>query len=205
MYHIIRRIQRVKTWQLLIILVLSGFLTATFLRLNNIGTAQRYESVLTADKEGKDDDTANRMYDLQRYASDHMNAGVEQFDLTYQYERDVKKVIEAATDDSNPNGNVNAKAEAVCRPQFAGWSLAYVKCFTDELAKYPSAPNPADNVVLPSPALYRHAFVSPLWSPDFAGFSLLFFLVIAVIIVVRFTHLGLLYILLKLRHRGIGS
>lgn len=205
MYHIIRRIQRVKTWQLLIILVLSGFLTATFLRLNNIGMAQRYQSVLTADKEGKDDDIANRMYDLQRYASSHMNAGVEQFDLTRQYERDVQKIIEAATNDSNPNGNVNAKAEAICHPQFALWSPAYVRCFTDELAKFPPAPNPADNVVLPNPALYRHAFVSPLWSPDFAGFSLLVFLIIAAVIVVRFTHLGLLYVLLKLRHKGIGS
>lgn len=185
--------------------MLSSFLTATFLRLNYVGMAQRYDSVIKADEDGKDDDIANRMYDLQRYASDHMNAGVGQFYLKHQYERDVKKIIEAAIDDSNPNGNVNAKAEAVCRPQFALWSLAYVRCFADELAKYPPAPNPADNVVLPNPALYSHAFVSPLWSPDFAGFSLLLPLVIASIIVVRFTHFILLYILLKLRYKGIGS
>ena len=205
LYHGIRRIQRVKTWQLLIILLLSGFLTATFLRLNNIGMAQRYESVLTADKAGKDGDTASRLYDLQRYASAHMNASVEKFDLKYQYERDVQKIIEAATDDGNPNGNINVKAEAVCHPQFPAKTPGYVQCFLDELAKYPAAPNPADKVTFPSPALYSHSFVSPVWSPDFAGFSLLLFLFIATVIVVRFTRIGLLYILLKLRYKGIGS
>lgn len=203
--HIIRQIQRVKTWQLLIVLVFSGFVAATFLRLNNIGMVQLRESVLAADKDGKDGDVADRMYDLQRYAAAHMNAGTGQFDLTNQYKRDVQKIIEAATDDSNPNGNVNAKAEAVCHPQFAGWSPAYVQCFTEELAKYPPAPNPADNVTLPSPTLYRHSFISPRWSPDFAGFSLLFFMVTAIIIVGRLLHAGSLYLLLKVRYKGIGS
>ena len=203
--HVYRQVQRIKTWQLLLILLLSGFIAATFLRLNNIGMAQRREAVLMADREGRDEDMVNRMYDLQRYTAAHMNADTGQFDLTEQYERDVQEVIESATNDSNPNGNINAQAEAVCRPRFSSYSSDYLQCFLDEISKYPSAPEIDDTLDLPSPALYRHSFVSPLWSPDFAGFSTLFFLVTASIIVVRWLHAGLLHLLLKQRHKGIGS
>lgn len=197
--------QRVKTWQLLIILVLVGFVAATFLRLNNVGMDQRRASVLLADKEGRDGDVFNRMYDLQRYTASHMNTNTGQFDLTEQYKRDVQRALEAAADDTNPNGNVSAKAAEVCDPQFAVWSPAYVQCFIDELNKYPSAPNIEDTATLPDPALYRHSFISPLWSPDFAGFSLLIFIFIALIIIGRLVHFGFLSLLLKLRRRGIGS
>lgn len=200
-----RKIQRVKTWQLVLVLILSGFVTATFLRLNNIGMVRRYEAVVAADKDGRDGDVATRMYDLQRYVAAHMNTSTGQFDLTEQYQRDVQKAIEAATNDTNPNGNINAQAEAVCRPRFSSYSSAYLQCFLDEISKYPSAPNPDTDVELPNPALYRHSFASPRWSPDFAGFSLLFSLIVALIILSRWLHIGLLYLLLKLRQKGIGS
>ena len=203
--HIYRQIQRIKTWQLLLILLLSGFVAASFLRLNNVGMAQRRESVLKADKEGRDEDMTNRMYDLQRYVAAHMNTDTGQFDLVEQYNRDLDKAISAATDDSNPNGNINALAEAVCRPRYSSYSAAYLQCFLDEISKYPSAPEIDNTPDLPNPALYRHSFASPLWSPDFAGFSALFFLVIACIIVGRWIHFGFLYLLLKLRQRGIGG
>ncbi len=203
--HVYRQIRRVKTWQLLLILILSGFVVATFLRLNNVGMAQRREAVLKADKDSRDEDMTNRMYDLQRYTASHMNADTGQFDLTEQYKRDAQKAIEAATNDSNPNGNINAQAEAVCRPRYSSYSAAYLQCFLDEISKYPAAPELPNTVNLPNPALYRHSFVSPRWSPDFAGFSTLFFLLTALIILGRVLRLGLLYLLLKLRRKGIGS
>ena len=65
--------QRVKTWQLIVLLIIVGFIAATFLRLNNIGMVQRREAVLVADKEGNDEVIINRLYDLQRHVSSHMN------------------------------------------------------------------------------------------------------------------------------------
>jgi hypothetical protein len=207
--HAYKQIQRVKTWQLLIVLVLSGFVTATFLRLNNIGMAQRRESVLQADKEGRDEDMSNRMYDLQRYVSSHMNASTGQFDLTEQYKRDDEKARNAAMNDKNPNGNIFAQAETLCRQRFpdymAGTYLQYQQCFIEEIDKYPPAPNPVDNYNPPAKELYRHSFASPRWSPDFAGFSLLFTLAVAIIILGRWLHYGLLALLLKLRQKGIGG
>jgi hypothetical protein len=203
--YLYRKIQRIKTWQLFLILILCAFVTATFLRLNNVGMVQRYNAVLSADKEGKDDDVANRMYDLQRYVSSHMNASTGQFDLTGQFERDVQSAREAAINSTNPNGNINAQADAVCKPRFSSYSQAYLQCFLDEISKYPAAPDPGSEVKFPHPALYRHNFSSPRLSPDFAGFSLLFTLAVLLLIVGRFLRLGLLFVLLKLRQRGIGS
>ena len=199
----IKRLQRVKTWQLLILLVLMGFVAATFLRLNNIGMVQRRDAVLAADKTGDESTTQSRLYDLQRYVFEHANASTGPFYLEYQYRRDVQKAVDAASNDNNPNGNINAKAEAVCRPQFEVWSQAYVQCFTDELAKYPPSSNPAENVTLPKTDLYRHEYNSPLWSPDFAGWSLVICVVILLMIFVRLISLGILRLLLKRHYRGV--
>lgn len=199
----IRQLQRVKTWQLLILLILAGFLAATFLRLNNIGMIQRRDAVLNADKEGDATVTQSRLYDLQRYVFEHANANTGQFYLEYQYRRDAQKAVDAASSDSNPNGNINAKAEAVCRPQYNVWSPAYVQCFTDELAKYPPSPDPTQNVTLPSVDLYKKEYISPLWSPDFAGWSLAVCGLIILMIITRLISIGILRLLLKRHYRGI--
>lgn len=199
----IKRLQRIKTWQLLILLILVGFISATFLRLNNIGMIQRRDAVLTADKAGNTADMTNRLYDLQRYTASHMNADSGIFYLEQQYRRDVQKVVDAAKNVGNPNGNVNVQADAICKPKYTVWSPAYVQCFADELAKFPPSPDPVQNVVLPSTDLYRQNFASPLWSPDFAGWSVLVCIVIIIVIAVRLISLGILRLLLKQHYRGI--
>jgi hypothetical protein len=199
----IKRLQRIKTWQLLVVLLLVGFIAATFLRLNNIGMIQRRDAVQTADKAGNTTDMTNRLYDLQQYAVSHMNADSGVFYLEQQYKRDVQKIVDAAKNVGNPNGNVNVKADAVCKPQYTAWSPAYVQCFADELAKFPPSPDPVQNVTLPSTDLYRQNFASPLWSPDFAGWSVLVCVIIIIIIAVRLISLGALRLLLKQHYRGI--
>jgi hypothetical protein len=199
----IRQLRRVKTWQLLILLLLVGFIAATFLRLNNIGMIQRRDAVLAADKVGDGEAIESRLYDLQRYVAAHMNTETGPFYLEQQYRRDAQKAVDAASNDDNPNGNINAKAEAVCRPQYTVWSPAYVQCFTDELAKFPPSPDPAQNVSLPSTSLYRHEFADPLWSPDFAGWSVVVGVVILLMIITRLVSLGILRLLLKRHYRGI--
>jgi hypothetical protein len=196
-------LQRVKTWQLLVILLLVGFVAATFLRLNNIGMIQRRDAVLVADKTGNEDTIQSRLYDLQRYIAVHMNTDSGPLYLEGQYRRDAQKLVDAAKNDDNPNGNINVKVEAVCKPQYTVWSAAYVQCFTDELSKYPPSPDPTQNVTLPSTSLYRHSFASPLWSPDFAGWSVAVCLVILIMIITRLISLGVLHLLLKQHYRGM--
>lgn len=197
----IKQLQRIKTWQLVVLFILSAFVVATFLRLNNIGMIERRDAVLSADEEGKADVTALRLYDLQRYVSAHMNTDLSGgVYLEASYKRDSKAAYDKAASDSNPNGNIYKKAQQKCAPQFSAYSYAYLQCTTDELAKYPSADDLISSVNSPPANSYRHSFVSPVWSPDFAGWSVLVSLAILVMIVVRLIALVTLRVVLKRRY-----
>lgn len=200
-HHSIRQLQRVKTWQLLILLLLCGFIAATFLRLNNIGMVQRRDAVISADKAGDDTAIQERLYDLQRYVTSHMNADMGFVYLEHQYKRDSQRVIDAASGDGNPNGNIYKKAQETCAPKFSSYSQAYLQCTVDYLAQFAPANNPSSVVELPKADAYRHSYASPLWTPDFAGFSLLAGLLILLMIIGRFVGLIALRLILKMHNR----
>lgn len=181
-----------------------GFVAATFLRLNNIGMSERRQAVLNADKAGDSEALSNRLFELQRFVSNHMNTSTKVFYLEGQYKRDNAKIVKKATAAAgDPSNNANARAEAVCKPRFTVWSPAYVQCFVDELAKNPPSPDPAQNVKLAPAELYRHSFVSPLWTPDFAGWSVAVCGVILIMILLRLLSIGVLRLLLKRRYRDV--
>lgn len=198
----IQQLQKVKTWQLVLLLILMSFVAATFLRMNNTGMVQRRNAVAAADKVGNVPDTTARIYDLQRWSAAHMNADSGTFYLQEQYNRDAQRALSQSSDLSAASAQANADAEAVCHPQFNGWSTAYMQCFLAELAKHPSSeklPEPK----LPSPALYRYSFVSPLWSPDFAGWSIIGCLVIIIMIIGRIISLFVLRLMLRRHYQSV--
>ncbi len=199
----LRRLKKVKIWQLFALLLLMGFVAATFLRLNNIGMTQRFDAVKAADETGNNQSIQDRLYDLQRFMSDHMNTDmVNGIYLEESYQRDYKKAYDAASLDSNPNGNIYKKVQDVCAPQFSGWSTVYVQCVTDELAKYPSASSLAASVDLPKADLYHYSFASPVWSADFAGWSVLICVVLIIMIAIRLISVVVLKWLIH-RHKMI--
>lgn len=199
----IKQLQRIKTWQLVVLLVLSGFVSATFLRLNNIGMIERRGAVTSADEIGNVDTTVNRLYDLQRYVSAHMNTDMGKgLYLEASYKRDVQAAYDKVSSDSNPNGNIYKKAQETCAPRFSRWSIAYVQCTTSELAKYPSADSLSSDVKLPLADTYLHVFISPAWSPDFAGWSVLISAVIGLMIIVRLLSLLTLRLILRYHYKN---
>ncbi len=197
----IRTLRKVKTWQLVVLLVLMLFVTATFLRLNNVGMVQRREAVKAADKSGNKDDIRARVFDLQRYVNTHMNADTGIFYLEEQYARDTQKVVDSINNASGGQ-SVNAKAEAICKPQFTHYTYAYTECMLNEILKQ-RVVDPADMPKKPSPDLYKYSFLSPLFSWDFAGLSALITLVILMVIIARAISLAVLKMLLKRHYRGI--
>lgn len=196
----LRQLRAIKTWQLLIVLVLLGFLAATFLRINNTGMVARREAVTAADKAGDDTTTDERLYELQAYSASHMNADTGVFYLQEQYNRDVEKAVKASSSQSTVVADANAKAEAVCHPQYHGWSTAYMNCFLNELAKYPTT-NTLPQPTLPSASLYRYSFASPVWSPDFAGWAIVACVILIVIIISRLVSLVVLRLMLHRHYR----
>lgn len=199
----IKQLQVIKTWQLIILLVLMLFISATFLRMNNVGMVSRRNAVAAADKSGDIDQIQQRLYDLQRYSAAHMNAETGVMYLQDQYNRDVQRQAESASTTGSAKAlEIRRAADAVCRPQFTGWSPAYVQCYVNELNKHPADEITAQ-LTPPSSALYRYSFTSPLWSPDFAGFSLLLSALIGLMILLRLLGLAILRLMLKHHYREL--
>jgi len=197
----INQLQRIKTWQLVILFCLACFVSATFLRLNNIGMVERREAVYTADKAGDNKITQSRLYDLQRYVSAHMNTDMDKGAfLVAAYNRDKQILLEKAS--VGVNGNIYKKAQDVCAPRYSSWSPAYVQCTVSELAKYPAGESLNSTVYL-SPGPYSHVYVSPMWSPDFAGWSLVVCVVILIMILSRFISVVILRMLLRSHYKSI--
>jgi hypothetical protein len=193
----------VRTWQLVLILILGVFVSATFLRLNNIGMIQRREAVVSADKSGDAAVLQNRLLDLQRYAAAHMNADTGIIYLQESFNRAWRAIQDNAEQQNAAGGdNIYKKIEdEVCGPQARanGWrwpNANYIACQRNELAKYPESQKLINQVNPPNKELYRHDFIAPMWSPDFAGFSVLFCLLLIVVIIARFIGVVILRIML---------
>lgn len=186
------------------LLIISCFISATFLRLNSIGMDQRRDAVINADKAGNEEMIIQRLYDLQQYISRHMNTDLGRgVYLENSYNRDLQNWQANAYGDSNPNGNIYKKAQEVCAPKYKYYSYAYLRCTTDELAKYPAAADPASDTSRPRAEAYIHNFVSPVWTPDFAGWSVFITAFIALLIIIRITSIVMLQIMLKRQFKRV--
>jgi hypothetical protein len=199
----LKRLEYIRTWQLVLLVVLSLFVTVTFLRLNSVGMIELRDAVVAADKAGDTDNTADALYDLQRYSAQHMNAASGDVYLVEIYNRDVEKAMKDALAQNSTENNVLQLADAACRPRFYTYSQEYTLCVRDEQAKYPEATSPSDEVVFPDPSLYKHSFISPLWSPDFAGWSLVVSLLLIVLLVGRILYAVVLRLLLRREYRSV--
>lgn len=195
---------RIKTWQLIILLIIFSFVAATFLRLNNIGMVQRREAVFAADEGGNPEKIHQRLYDLQHYVSTHMNTDLAQgVPLNASYARDYQAWQEKQYSNGNENGNIYKKAQEICAPQFSSYSQAYLQCTTNELAKFPAASGPDTGADEPREEAYVHSFSSPVWSPDFAGWSVALVTLMGLLIVVRIAANGILKILLARQYKRV--
>ena len=203
--HRLWQLRLIKTWQLLIILILVGFVAATFLRLNNLGMVERRAAVLAADKRGDEESVLRALVDLQHYVSAHMNASLGKgVYLEHKYNRDRDAALRSATASNNPNSPVYQQASIECRARWQGgvesFRNDYVQCVIEKVSSLSSGKVASPK--LPPADMYRYDFVSPLWTPDFAGFALLIGFIIFLIILGRLMTVGILRVLLKRHYRS---
>lgn len=205
---------QLKLWELVVLLVISLFISATLLRLNNIGMIQRRDAVEVADKSGEEVELMNRLYDLQRYVAAHMNASPGQVALDHAYKRAYDrdfKVFEETAQRSGSGNDVVQKVRQTCDNQAKQggygrfWVRAdprYVSCINEEWAKYPSAAVSDVQFKPPSTAPYYQTFVSPLWSPDAAGWSVLVTVLLMVVVIVKAAVSGVIRYIIWRRYRS---
>ena len=203
------KIHKIKTWQLILILIPLLFLDATLLRLDHVRMTELRDAVLQADASENDEEVTKRLEELREYVLSNMiinvvddngeqkvTFGTGPFYLEHQYIKAANKALEEAegklTGDSNPNGNVYALASDVCRAQAIvnGWTWdnpSFINCMVSEIQKYPAADELHDTIKasLPSTELYRREYASPIWAPTLTGFMVLFTFLIIVVIIIR--------------------
>ena len=172
--YYLQRLARVRTWQLVVIVLLLTIVSATLLRLNNLGMVERRTAVIKADEKGDKTEIKQSLVELQHFMSSHMNTkmngGVY---LSKSYERDRGAALEAAGNASNPQAAVYQQASVECRAKWQGgvdsFRNDYVQCVIDRVSALGSSGDPTANVKLPLVDNYRYDFSSPVLSFDAAG------------------------------------
>jgi hypothetical protein len=175
----------IKPAYFLVAAVLTGVVAIYALRENKLEANRLQEIVTTVDQQNGDVEKA--LQDLRRHVHSHMNTNLVSgsnairppVQLKYRYER-----LVAAEQDrvKAMNEQITKKAEAICGQQFpaGGFNAPRVACIQDYVAANAvKAGGVADD-------LYKFDFVSPRWSPDLAGWSLIASTILFVLFIVRF-------------------
>ena len=201
-------IKRVRTWQLVVMLLIGLVLSAAFLRLNNLEMDKRRTAVMQADKLADREATKQGLIELQRYVSAHMNTSLGNgFYLEHQYNRDKEAALTAATSTTNPNSAVYQQASIECRNRFQGGVASfrndYVACVAERVRALSPSTDPSVGLKLPKAESYYYNYASPLWSPDLAGIMVLFCLIVTSVILLRAIAAVVLRVVLKHRFKTI--
>ena len=206
--RILRSIQRLKTWQLVVLLLLGLLLSATFLRLNNLGMVERRSAVIAADEKGDREVLRASIVELQRYVTGHMNTNLGNgFYLTKTYERDRDAALASANQTTNPNSSVYQQASVECRSRFQGgrdsFRNDYVQCVIDRVGSLSPQTDVEKSLNLPKADAYKVNFSSPIWSFDLAGLAVAFCVLVTLVIFGRLALIFLLRMLLRRHYRSI--
>lgn len=165
--------QHIKPQYFLVIAVVSGAVAIGALRHNNQQMIKLRDAVYVADKNNTD--IQKPLNDLRLFVTTHMNTNLSSgpnapyppVQLKYTYERLVSANGQAIT---AANNKIYSEAQKICEQQnpndFSGKNRvpcieAYVKS------------RKAEQPPVISDSLYKFSFLSPRWSPDLAGWSLL--------------------------------
>ncbi len=170
LHHLWAKLRAIKPWYFLVLALLSTVVCIFALRANNEQMLKLRDAVYSADKNNSD--VLGSLHRLQAYVIAHMNTNLSgpnavypPIQLKYTYDRLVKAQSDNA---AQANNNLYTNAQHYCEGQnatdFSGRNR--VPC----IESYVQAHNQQAQVV--PDALYKFAFVSPKWSPDLAGWSL---------------------------------
>ncbi len=178
------KFRTIKPWYFLAIALVSGAVAVYALRQNNLTMIRLRNEVTKADKDNGDVEKALR--NLREFVYVHMNTNLSSgnnaikppIQLKYRYDRLVQSEKDRV---STSNAKIYSDAQAFCEKTVPeGLSgRGRVPCIQDYVGSHGSKELPVPD------ALYKFDFVSPSWSPDLAGWSLiisiLFFILFAIV------------------------
>ena len=167
--------EKLKMWHFLVLFITSVPLTATLLRQNNLNAVQLRDDVLQVDEETGDiAKVAPVLEEYRRYVFNHMNTDLGTIELPGTFNTAVEKLRLRAQQSGSANGEIYAEAQRECEdPNIL--LTARAQCVQDYvIANSAPGSDAISEIDFPDKSLFSYSFASPRWSPDLAGFSLLF-------------------------------
>ncbi len=169
---------------LLTLLILFIVLSVYGLRQNNLTMVSLKNQLMTADK--NNGDVNGDLNKLRLFIYNHMNTNPSSsngvyppIQLKYTYQRLLAQAqASAAATSSQDQAN---KAVVYCRDLGSDYNASQLATCESWYIKN----QPGSTVTIP-PALYQFDFISPIWSPDLAGFSILISFALAIALVAMF-------------------
>lgn len=174
MLNIIEKIEKIRIWQLLILLVILGSMSAWALRQNNLEMLILRDKVVAADIETGDiAKIAPYIEDLGSYVLGHMNASLgAPLELPGTYNIAVEEARKKVEQSGTANSAVYASAQTVCEQPNVLLTVR-AQCIQDYVTTNAVPGTDVEELVFPPKELFSYSFISPLWSADFAGLSVL--------------------------------
>jgi hypothetical protein len=170
-HHLWTKLRVIKPWYLLIVSAVFALVFVFALRANYTHMTKLRDSVYQADQHNGD--IATSLQNLRSYVYAHMNTNLSSgntsiyppIQLKYTYERLTQAAMQAATAN---NQQLYTDAQTYCQQQdstdFSGRNR--VPCITQYVSTHGVKITPVPD------GIYKFDFISPRWSPDLAGWSL---------------------------------
>jgi len=185
LHHLWTRIRLFSYWHFLAACIVCALIAVLALRQNNITALRLRDNVVKTDQENGDVEAALRK--LRQYVYGHMNTNLATgngiyppIQLKYRYERLVAAEKQRVSDE---NAKIYNNAQNYCEAQFPkGLSgSGRIPC----IQQYIDSHGVKEQTIPDS--LYKFDFVSPPWSPDLAGLSIVAAVVFGVLTIARFS------------------
>lgn len=192
LHHLWTEFRAVKPGYFLIIAVLSAIVCVYGLRANNEHMVKLRDAVYAADK--NNGDVYGSLTKLQAYVTAHMNTDLSggpnavypPIQLKYTYDRLVQAESDKLAQQNSQNSQIYTDAQHYCEAQIpTGFSGSYrISCIQSYITSH-GITNPVSITPIPD-SLYKFDFLSPVWSPDLAGWSFVAAALSALLFVVFF-------------------
>ena len=186
LHRLMVRLRPISYWYFVVVFAISAFAAASTLRQNNLKALELRDHVLEVDKNNGDIETA--LKELREYTYSHMNTQLSSatgvyppIQLRYRYDRLVAEEQKRVQGD---NAELYTAAQLDCEKRFPGGfsgsnRLPCIQEYINIHGKPEAQPR-----TIPE-GLYKFDFVSPVWSPDLAGLSLVVAVMALVLLVIR--------------------
>jgi len=184
LHHTWTKVRRIRLEYLMVAFVIMLFVSVFALRHNNQQMLSLRQAVFTADEKNGDVEGALRA--LRQYVYAHMNTDLNTGKTAVyppiQLEHTYARLLAAQQESvKQANQQIYTEAQSYCEKlhpeSFSGGPR--VPCIRDYVASKGVHITPIPD------SLYKFDFVSPRWSPDVAGWSLVATIIIGILLLIR--------------------